>query len=169
MGSERPPQVRPLTPERAPAASSFSCGVRRIDDYLRQGLALQERNLARLFVALDPADKTTVIGYYAVHNMHIEACSVPPPTGASLRRDAVVGAVYVAMFAVDAKHQNKGVGTVLFADALRRVKRISEETGIAVVVLDALNEQAEQFYRRFGFETLVGGTRRLFLPVKEIA
>jgi hypothetical protein len=46
---------------------------------------------------------------------------------------------------------------------------ISEETGTAVVVLDALNEKAEAFYRRFGFETLVRGTRRLFLPVTGIA
>jgi ribosomal protein S18 acetylase RimI-like enzyme len=168
MGNRRLSVVA-LTPQVERAAGSFSCGVRRIDDYLRQGLTLQEHNLARLFVALEPPKKAAVIGYYAMHNMHIEAAALPPPGGMSLRRDAVVGAVYVVMFAVDKQHQNRGVGTALFANALRRVKRISAETGTAVVVLEALNERAEAFYRRFGFETLVSGTRRLFLPVGEIA
>jgi ribosomal protein S18 acetylase RimI-like enzyme len=168
MGNRRL-SVIALTPQVEWATGSFSCGVRRIDDYLRRGLTLQEHNLARLFVALEPPKKAAVIGYYAMHNMHVEAEAWPPPAGMSLRRDAVVGAVYVVMFAVDRKNQNQGVGTALFADALRRVKRISEETGTAVVVIDALNERAEAFYRRFGFETLVSGTRRLFLPVSEIA
>ncbi len=168
MGN-RPLSVVALTPDIGRAIGSFSCGVRRIDDYLRQGLTRQEHNLARLFVALERPKKAAVIGYYAMHNMHIEAEALPPPEGLSLRRDAVVGAVYVVMFAVAREHQNQGIGTALFANSLRRVKRISEETGTAVVVLDALNERAEAFYRRFGFETLISGTRRLFLPVTEIA
>jgi ribosomal protein S18 acetylase RimI-like enzyme len=122
-----------------------------------------------LFVALEPPKKAAIIGYYAMHAMRIEAAALPPPGDMSFRRDAVVGAVYVVMFAVDKQHQNQGIGTALFANALRRVKRISVETGTAVVILNALNERAEAFYRRFGFETLVSGTRRLFLPVSEIA
>jgi ribosomal protein S18 acetylase RimI-like enzyme len=168
MENRRLPAVA-LTPQVQRAAASFSCGVRRIDDYLRQGLVLQEHNLARLFVALEPSTKARVIGYYALHNMHIEAVALRSPASRSLRRDAIVGAVYIVMFAVDKQHRNQGIGTALFANALRRVKRIAEETGTAVVVLDALNERAEAFYRRFGFETLVSGTRRLFLPVSEIA
>jgi ribosomal protein S18 acetylase RimI-like enzyme len=158
-----------LTPHVEHAIGSFSCGVRGIDSYLRRGLSLQEHNLARLFVALEAPGKAAVIGYYALHNMHIEANALPPPADMYMRRDAIVGAVYIVMFAVDREHQSQGIGTTLFANALRRVQRISEETGTAVVVLDALNERAEAFYRRFGFETLVTGTRRLFLPVSEIA
>jgi GNAT superfamily N-acetyltransferase len=98
------------------ATGSFSCGVRRIDDYLRQGLTLQEHNLARLFVALGPPKRAAIIGYYAMHAMRIEAAALPPPGDMSFRRDTVVGgAVYVVMFAVDKQHQNQGVGTALFA------------------------------------------------------
>jgi GNAT superfamily N-acetyltransferase len=166
MPDKHPPRIEPLSPRHARAA--FSCGVRRIDEYLRHGLHFQAADLARLFVALAPSDRTTVIGYYALHNMHIEADAVPSPLGSSLRRDAIVGAVYIVTFAVDANWQNRGIGTRLFADALRRIKRISEESRTWAVVLDALNDRAEGFYRRFGFETLVGGTRRLFLPIDDI-
>jgi hypothetical protein len=41
--------------------------------------------------------------------------------------------------------------------------------GTWAVVLDALNDDAERFYRRFGFDTLVSNTRRLYLPVSAIA
>lgn len=168
MAFDRPLPVRPFSVELAQSADAFSCGVRRIDAYLRSGLAIQDANLARLFVALNPADKTEIVGFYAMHNMHIEAEALPTQAGAGLRRDAVVGAIYIAMFAVDAKWQRRGVGTLLFAHGLRRVKRVATETGTWAVVLDALNERAEGFYRRFGFETLAGGTRRLFLPVSAI-
>lgn len=165
MTTERSLSIKPLSPELVEAASSFSCGVRRIDEYLRSGVALQENNLARLFVALDRETRAKVIGYYAFHNMHIAADTVPLPLGGKLRRDSVVGAVYLVMFAVDRKYQGKGVGRALFAHALRKAQRVSVDTGVWAVVLDALDDRAERFYRYFGFDTLVSGTRRLFLPI----
>jgi GNAT superfamily N-acetyltransferase len=168
MRFDRPPPVRALSRELAESAASFTCGVRRIDAYLRNGAAIQDANLARVFVALDPTSKADIIGFYAMHNMHIEAQTLPSPAGAPFRRDAVVGAIYIVMFAVAVRWQSQGVGTTLFAHALRRAKRIAAETGTWAVVLDALDERAERFYRRFGFETLVAGTRRLFLPMSAI-
>ena len=155
-----PPQV-----ERA--ATSFSCGVRRIDDNLRQGLILQ--NLGRLHVALEAPGTAAVSGHYALHNGPSKWKRCRPKRGMSLRRNAILGAGCIVMFAVNREHRNQGIGTALFTDALRRVKRISEVTGTAVVVLDAIGERAETFYCRFGFDSLVSGTRRLFLPVSEIA
>lgn len=167
MMTERPLSVKPLSSNHTRAA--FSCGARRIDDYLQQGLAIQDARLARLFVAIDPADRKSVIGFYALHNLHIEADTVPLPFSSALRRGSMVGAVYIVMFAVDKKHQNQGIGALLFTHALRRARQVSEESGVWAVVLDALNERAERFYRRFGFETLVGNTARLFLPIDAIA
>jgi GNAT superfamily N-acetyltransferase len=153
MRLDRPPPVRPLSIEFEEGTASFTCGVRRIDAYLQNGLAIQNANLARVFVALDPADKTQIIGFYAIHNMHIEAQDVPNPFGAALRRDSVVGAIYIVMFAVASQWQNRGVGTALFAHALRRAKQVAIETGTWAVVLDALDDR----------------TRRLFLPISAIA
>jgi GNAT superfamily N-acetyltransferase len=169
MRLDRPPPVRPLSITLERGTAAFTCGVRRIDAYLQNGLAIQNANLARVFVALEPANKTQIIGFYAIHNMHIEAQDVPNPFGAALRRDSVVGAIYIVMFAVASQWQNRGVGAALFAHALRRAKQVAIETGTWAVVLDALDDRAELFYRRFGFETLVGGTRRLFLQIDAIA
>jgi ribosomal protein S18 acetylase RimI-like enzyme len=72
------------------------------------------------------------------------------------------------MFAVASAHQNRGIGALLLANALKRIKRLGEESGVWAVVLDPLNQRAEDCYRRHGFDTLVARPRRLFLPVDSI-
>lgn len=164
-----PIKVQPLSARHQPSIQAFTCGVKFMDDYLRQGYALEESNFARLFIAVDAADKTQVTGYYALHMMHIEALQTPAPLSRNLHRDAVVGAAHIVNLAVRKDLQGRGIGTDLFRSALKRIKGISKDVGTWAVVLDALNEDAERFYRRFGFDTLVSNTRRLYLPVSAIA
>jgi GNAT superfamily N-acetyltransferase len=162
-------KVQPLSPTHAVSIATFTCGVKFIDAYLRQGYDLEKGNFARLFIAVDAASKTQVVGYYALHMMHIAARQTPVAISRNLHPDAVVGAAHFVNFAVRKDLQGQGIGTDLFRSALRRVKGVSKDVGIWVVVLDALNDDAERFYRRCGFETLVGNSRRLYLPVSAIA
>ncbi len=164
-----PIKVQPLSPGHGTSIQAFTCGVRFMDDYLRQGYALEEANVARLFIAVDAAHKTQVVGYYALHMMHIESRQAPAPLSRNLRPDAIVGAAHIVNFAVRKDLQGRGIGTDLFRSALKRIKGVSKDVGVWAVVLDALNDDAERFYRRFGFDTLVSGTRRLHLPVSAIA
>lgn len=146
--------------------AGFDCGVRLVNSYLKDARLLQEAFLARAYVAVEPG-KAEVLGYYALHNHFIAGAETPPPVGPQLRREAVVGTAYVAAFGVDRRHQGRRVGSRLFADALRRVRRIATEIGVHAVVLDAYDQHAEAFYRRFGFEPLAP-PRRLFLRVVDI-
>ena len=158
--------IQPFTADHA--SMSFTCGIRRIDDYFAYGALIQKERLARLFIALDRATRRTALGFYALHNMDIEADVVPIPLGAKLRRNSQVGAVYIAMLAVASDHQGKGLGSLLLANALRRIKRLGDDSGIWAVVLDALNDRAEKFYERHGFVPLIPSQRRLFLPLDSI-
>jgi GNAT superfamily N-acetyltransferase len=144
----------------------FDCGVRLVNDYLRDALALQAAFLGRTFVAVEPG-RAEVIGYYATHSHFITGGQTPGPVGRRLRRDAIVGTAYVVAFGVDRRHQGRRVGSRLFADALRRIRRIAAETGVHAVVLDAFDQRAEDFYRGFGFEPLAP-PRRLFMRVADI-
>jgi len=117
---------------------------------------------------LDRPTRKTALGFYALHNMDIEADVVPPRLGAKLRRNSQVGAVYIAMLAVASNHQGKGLGSLLLASALKRIKRPGDDSGIWAVVLDALNDRAQEFYERHGFPPLIPSQRRLFLPLGSI-
>ena len=157
-------RIEPLASRHVTAG--FDCGVRLVNAYLKDARLLQEAFLARAFVAVEPG-KTEVQGYYAMHNHFITGAETPPPTGPQLRREAVVGTAYIAAFGVDRRHQGRRIGSRLFADMLRRVRRIATEIGIHAVVLDAYDQHAEDFYRRFGFE-LLAPPRRLVMRVADI-
>lgn len=159
--------IEPLSPEHRTAA--FSCGNRRIDQYLADAPDYQRHNLGRVFVAIDrETGAGDVLGYYSVHNHGIRARHVPNPLGSMLHREAEVGTLYVIMLGVARDHQRCGIGTALLMDVLRRTKRLNRETAIWAVVLDALDDRAEAFYRSLGFETLDPKTRRMFFRTQDI-
>ncbi len=54
------------------------------------------------------------------------------------------------------------------AEALKQIRAISKITGIKVVLVDALNESAVDFYKAYGFEELDDEKMRLFISVSEI-
>lgn len=159
--------IEPLS--RDHRTTAFSCGNRRIDQYLADAPDYQRHNLGRVFVAVDrDIGFRDVVGYYSVHNHGIRARHVPNPLGSMLHREADVGTLYVIMLGVSRDHQRGGIGTALLMDVLRRTKRLNRETAIWAVVLDALDDRAEAFYRSLGFDMLDPKTRRMFFRTQDI-
>jgi len=58
---------------------------------------------------------------------------------------------------------------MLQADAIKRTLGISENIAIYAMVVDAINEQAERFYKQYGLSRLAVDGRRLFLPLKSFS
>ena len=54
------------------------------------------------------------------------------------------------------------------ADALKQIRAISKVTGIKVVLVDALNESAINFYKAYGFDELDDDKMKLFMKVSSI-
>lgn len=66
----------------------------------------------------------------------------------------------------DWQYQGKGLGELLLVDALTRARRIHAEAGGIGLFVDALDEQATGYYRRFGFEAAPDNPLLLFLSAK---
>lgn len=79
-----------------------------------------------------------------------------------------VPAVRIARLAVDRSMHGKGLGAALLADALRRILTASSEVGVKVVLVDAKNERAADFYRHYGFRELNDTPMVLFLPIETV-
>ena len=73
--------------------------------------------------------------------------------------------VRLGRLAVDKRYQGKYLGELLLVDALTRVQRIYTEAGGIGLFVDALDEQAAGYYRRFGFVSAPDNPLLLFLPV----
>ncbi len=69
---------------------------------------------------------------------------------------------------VDRRWSGQGLGSALLIDALRRVRVASDTLAVYAVVVDAKDERARAFYRRFGFIELPDSAMRLFLPMSTI-
>ena len=68
--------------------------------------------------------------------------------------------------AIDKNYQKQGLGDLLLMDALYRCSISAKQVASLAVVVDAIDEKAEDFYQRYGFETLTNG--QLFLAMQTI-
>jgi len=58
----------------------------------------------------------------------------------------------------------KAWAEVLLADAVRRILGAARSVAVFAIVVDAKDDSAAAFYRRFGFQPFPLQPRRLFLP-----
>lgn len=136
---------------RRHSAQGFECGkpalARWLRAYASQG---QRRDAARTFVTAT-ADGS-VLGYYTLVAAQVEHESATAAARRGMSRHFPIPVAIVARLAVDQSRQGAGLGRSLLLDALRRVLRASDELAVRAVIVDAIDEDAIAFYRRFGFD-----------------
>lgn len=155
--------------------TAFSCGSDPIDNFLRYTAKKHQKgDFARVWVAVRPGS-SEVIGYYSINSHAIQADDLPRKYTRNAPGHGGIGAAYISTFGVDEKFQGAGLGTLLIADALKRIARLSDELGIFAVVLDVLDEgdaetteKRHGFYKRFGFIDFSSHPLRMFIPVKTV-
>jgi GNAT superfamily N-acetyltransferase len=143
----------------------FQCGVTSLNSYLKkQAKQDVKRRISRVFVAITPKLPATVVGYYTLSTLPIELNLLPEDAARKLPRHPIPAAL-IGRLAVSEQAQGYGVGKMLLVDAIKRTIGVSDEIAIYAMVVDAIDEQAERFYQRFGFSSLSSKNRRLFLPL----
>jgi GNAT superfamily N-acetyltransferase len=75
----------------------------------------------------------------------------------------------IGRLAVDKRAQGKGYGQDLLAFALRLALEFSAHVGLYAVVVDAKDERAATFYKRFGFTPTLDDPLCLFLPLSTLS
>jgi predicted N-acetyltransferase YhbS len=98
---------------------------------------------ARTFLLLDGE---RVLGYFSL-TMKAGRSRAAGPRHAQLPG----GMVLLARLAVERSQQRRGFGGLLLAEALRRTVAAAEHAAVRLLVVDAVDENAAAFYRRWGF------------------
>jgi predicted GNAT family N-acyltransferase len=75
-----------------------------------------------------------------------------------------MSATLIGRLAVSTLCRGRRFGEALLFDALIRSYLAAREVGSALVLVRALDDDAERFYRKYGFIPLVGVPRALFIP-----
>lgn len=146
--------------------SAFDSGAEPLDRYFRLQAGQDARkNMAAPFVLVLP--NGAIGGYYTLSATGVNLTDLPAPITRKLPRYPLVPATLLGRLAVDRRHQGKGYGRYLLADALFRAVR-SEIASFAVVVA-AKDENARRFYERESFLPFPDQPMKLFRPMSDIA
>ena len=123
------------------------------------------RNLAALFVAVKD-DTNLIVGYYTLSNASIDTRKIPEQLRKKLSTYDDVPAIRLGRLAVDLRVQGQGLGTMLLANAV--IRSTSNISAWAFMIVDAKDEAACTFYRKFGFESLNNDAKHLFAHRKKL-
>ena len=148
----------------------FDCGVEALNSFLQtQARKEMDRRSAVTYVLIDAASPSEVIGYYSLSAATVLLDAVPEELAKRLGRQPSVPTTLMGRLAVSNKRQGRGLGGRLLWDALKRSEQASREIGSVAVIVDAKDENAAQFYERYGFRRFVDPPLRLHIMMSTIA
>lgn len=165
--------IEPLDPSKHDR-SGFSCGVEQVNNFFtRTANKLAVADNLRVFVMT--AGDGRVIGFYALNAHAVDYRDLPPKYARTRPGHGSIPAAYISMIGVDTRHAGRGYGGDLLADALTRIAAAAGNIGIAVAMLDVLDDgnieliaRRKALYEGYGFTALPSNPLRLFLPVATI-
>ena len=76
--------------------------------------------------------------------------------------------IRLGRLAVDRSVQGQGLGELLLVDAIERARLVLAYIGVHALFVDAKDEQAAAFYRKYGFRPLPSDPLRLVLPLARL-
>ncbi|MEQ6119577.1 GNAT family N-acetyltransferase [Reichenbachiella sp. MALMAid0571] len=146
----------------------FCCGKGLLDNYFqKQANQDIKRKLSACFV-LNDEETDLIKGYYTLANNSIPLILIPERFQKKLPKSYnSIPTTLLGRLAIDNRFQGKGIGKLLLVDALRRSYEISKSVGSFAVVVDPIDDEAEQFYDKYGFIKLPD-SGKMFLPMNTI-
>lgn len=158
-------KIEPLGKKHDRAA--FSCGKDSLDQYLKnQAGQAVGKNLAAVFVVT--SDGKAIAGYYTLSSYAVKLDEIPEEIARKLTRMQEVPATLLGRLARSVEFRGQGIGEILLVDALRKAFQNSEHVASWAVIVDAKDEEAREFYKRYGFVPFPTRPNRLFLPISSI-
>ncbi|WP_308466914.1 GNAT family N-acetyltransferase [Rathayibacter soli] len=150
---------------RSHVLSGFESGREPLDSWLiNYALAAQRVDSARTFVL---ADADSVVGYFSLTMGSVRRADAPDKLVRGLPAYPV-GVVLLARLAVRFDRQGEGLGAQLLAEALRKAVFAGESAAARLVVVDAIDDSAADFYAHHGFITIPEHPQRLYRRITDI-
>jgi GNAT superfamily N-acetyltransferase len=145
--------------------TGFDCGNAELNGWLvDHAVASQKADLARTYLALSDAG---IAGYLSLTTGSIRPEAAPKRYARGMPRHPIP-TILIARLAIDRRYQRQRLGSRLLAEALRFAVLASDTVAARLVVVDAIDDDAAAFYRRWGFIDVPENPRRLFRKMSDI-
>jgi GNAT superfamily N-acetyltransferase len=144
---------------------ALDCGDPAMNEFFhRYARQSHESGAAKTFLAIDTGDNRTILGFYSLAPGALSYADTPETVRRGLARHEVPG-FRLARLATDLRWQGQGLGGQLLAAAARRCLRAAAEVGGVVLMIDAKNDRAVQWYIRYGAVPLIDKPRMLVMAL----
>ena len=127
--------------------ADFDCGEPSLNEWLKRRAAKNQANgSSRTYVV---CEGNTVIAYYCLSAGAVGHAEAP----ATMKRNRPdpVPVLVLGRLAIHRDQHQKGIGTALLNDAIRRAIQAAEIAGITALLVHAISEPARRFYLSRGF------------------
>jgi GNAT superfamily N-acetyltransferase len=145
---------------------SFDCGNPELNQWLQVQARHATAQGTRTYVLIDKAGGQ-IAGYFALAPHLLGRQEVPTRVGRGAPRH--IPAILLAKLALDRNLHGQGLGAELLVRALRTTLAAARGAGGKIVVVDAVDGDAERFYEHHDFVLLPGNPRRLVRKLSTIA
>ena len=144
----------------------FSCGKPMLDNYIqKQARQDVKAKVSTCFILSD--DNKDIKGYYTLSYGSIPRSQLPESVVKQLPKYQDLPVTLLGRLAVDNKFQGQKQGKLLLPDALKRSFDATSNMGSMAVIVDPIDQEAVDFYTKFGFIQLPD-SGRMFLPMLTI-
>lgn len=143
--------IVPLSQVNDEALNQFDCGKLALNLWLSQRARSNEASGgSRTYVLLSTEGR--VAGFYCISNYSIAHTGIR----AVIRRNMPnpIPAVLLGRLAVSRNFQGQGIGRALLRHAIENSIKVSKITGSVLLVTEAIDEEAENFYLHAGFSRI---------------
>ncbi|MBL1432971.1 MAG: GNAT family N-acetyltransferase [Gammaproteobacteria bacterium] len=149
---------------------SFDCGIQQLNTFLSQ-FAMRHRaaGISKTMVLPARDDHAQICAFYTLSHTEIERETLPASLAKKLPHYPIP-VMLVAQLAVHKGAQGQGLGKICLIRALRHAYEINLHLPSYAVVVDALDETVQGFYKQYGFQPLDihNSHMRMFLPMRTI-
>lgn len=147
--------------------ASFACGVPELNEYLnRYASQDRRRNIAQVYIFVDSAQPTKVLGYYAISAALIDVDQLSEEDKRKLPKYPIT-CFRMGRFTISQDLHGKGIGKLLLGCAVDRCLKARQQVAAYALIVDAKDTSAKQFYEHFGFVAFTDNAMSLYLVIKQ--
>ena len=152
--------------------SSFDCGENNLNIFIKkQASKHMQVGISKTMILPDITNlnnnKFKICAFYTIAPSSIKRESLPAKLAKKLPHYPVP-VFLLAQMAIHIDYQGKGFGKITLIKALEYLWQVNSQMTAYAVVVDCLNDNVKQFYKKYGFETLsdYNGKTRMYIPMK---
>ena len=146
---------------------NFDCGEAALNHWFqRHAWGNQSSGATRTYVVME-AETGYIAGYIALTTGHVERECLTKQDRRN--KPNPVPILLLGQLAIDVRYQGQGLGSDLLQYAFRTAIAVSEKVGVIGIVTHPINDNARQFYQRYGFSRRLNTANgALFVRIKDL-